>query len=102
MMANSSEDRTSDNLSVAPRRLPTSSQVPPTFGVRLIFAGLMGFCYNPVTKKCEVGFYTRDGQHQPAIMVYEKPGCHGTPVTPGTGRMKIGITNQPSTVVSYN
>lgn len=100
-MANTSDGKERDSTLASMMEWPTCT-LPTNSGVRLIFAGLMGFCYNPTTKKCEVGFYTREADHHPMVMVSEKPGCQSSMMTPGTGRMKIGITNQPSGVCFYN
>src|SRR5258708_39863512 len=101
-MASPSDGKERDSILASTIVWPTCSQLPTNSGVRLIFAGLMGFCYNPTTKNLEVGFYTKDGKHEPGIFVYEKPGCHPSVINPGTRRMRIGITGQPSNVCFYN
>ena len=70
---------------------PITNQLPANSAVRLIFAGLMGLCYKS-SGICEVGFYSKDGKHQPKIVVYEKPGCNPDQRPIGAGRMTIGIT----------
>jgi hypothetical protein len=94
-MTNSNDERTS---ALPPTPWPPVPQLPANYGVRLIFGGLLGFCHN--AGKCEVGFY-KDDDHQPIIIVSEKPGCDPYQMRVGTGRMTIGITGQSTNSVSF-
>jgi hypothetical protein len=69
---------------------PIHTSAKPASTVRLIFAGLLGFCFTS-RGTCQVGFRNTAG-HKPKIVIFENPGCNDHTLYPGPSAMSLGIT----------
>jgi hypothetical protein len=69
---------------------PKHVSAQPGSTVRLVFAGLLGFCFTS-RGTCQVGFRNTAG-HIPKIVIFENPGCSEHTLYPGPSAMSLGIT----------
>lgn len=81
-----------------------SEDRPPHPNVKVVFHGLMAFCYNRATKECEVAFHRGDLSHKLKIEVREKnkPPIYSSPdPIPQSVRIELGVDERPNDIRFY-
>ena len=105
-MKNSDQSR---NLDRRPHEnWPTTDTLPEDARLRIVFHGLLSFCYNGPRDHAEIGVFNRSPNHSLRIIVYEGHCPDGTVIAAYTadqltanGNFTLEVTGTPNNVSSF-
>ena len=84
------------------RKWRLDPHLPSQPNVKLVFIGLMIFCYNDDTGKCEVAFHRDSLKHDLRIQVFKDCKLvYNQPVSMGAQQLEIGIQKNKTDVSFY-